>query len=156
VAEAPVIRAARPEEAADLTELCMRSKALWGYDAAFMEVVRQQLTLTADYIRRHPVFVADRDGTPVGVYALTDEGDFVDLDFMFVDPPHVRTGVGQALWPHVLEEARRLGPSRLKIIADPSAVPFYERMGAVRCGEEPNVLIRGRVLPVLEVRLKPH
>ncbi len=152
MADGIAIRAARPEEAAALTELCMRSKALWGYDAAFMEVVREQLTLTPDYIRRHAVFVADRDGVPVGVYALADQGDFVDLDFMFIEPDHVRTGIGRALWPHLLAEARRFGHARLQIIADPYAVPFYESMGAVRCGEEPNVLIRGRLLPVLEVR----
>jgi len=153
MAEAIAVRAARPEEATGLTELCMRSKALWGYDAAFMEEVRQQLTLTPDYIRRHPVFVADRKGTALGVYALADEGDFVDLDFMFIEPGHVRTGIGQALWPHLLAQARRFGHSRMRIIADPYAVPFYESMGAVHCGEEPNVLIRGRMLPVLEVML---
>jgi len=152
MAERIAIRAARPEEAAELTELCMRSKALWGYDAAFMEVVREQLILTPDYIRTNPVFVADRQGATVGVYALSEEGDFVDLDFLFVEPDHVRTGVGEALWPHILEQAKRFGHARLRIIADPSAVPFYERMGAVRCGEEPNALIRGRLLPVLEVR----
>ena len=152
MADGVTIRPARPEEAAELTELCMRSKALWGYDAAFMEVVRQQLTLTPDYIRRHKVFVADRQGAALGVYALADEGGFVDLDFMFIEPDHVRTGIGRAMWPHLINEARGFGRSRLQIIADPSAVPFYERMGAVRCGEEPNVLIRGRMLPVLEVR----
>ena len=47
-----------------------------------------------------------------------------------------------------MAEARRFGRLRLKIVADPSAVPFYERMGAVPCGEEPNALIPGRMLPV--------
>ena len=153
MAEAVTVRAARPEEAADLTELCMRSKALWGYDAAFMELVREQLSLTPEYIRRHRVFVADEGGLAVGVYALTDEGDFVDLDFMFIEPERTRAGIGRLIWPHLLDQARRIGPPRLRIVADPSAVGFYERLGAVPCGEEPNALISGRMLPVLEVVL---
>ncbi len=36
------IRRAKPEEAQLLTELCMRSKAYWGYDAAFLEGFRRE------------------------------------------------------------------------------------------------------------------
>jgi len=151
MAEPIAIRTARPEEAADLTELCMRSKALWGYDAAFLEKCREQLTLTPDYIRHHAVFVADEGGAAVGVYALTDEGTFVDLDFMFVEPHRTRAGIGLLMWRHLLDEARRFGRPHLKVVADPSAVPFYEAMGAVPAGAEPNALIPGRMLPVLEV-----
>src|ERR1700744_1513825 len=41
----PTIRAARPGEAATLTELAMRSKAHWGYDPAFMTRLRPILTI---------------------------------------------------------------------------------------------------------------
>ena len=37
------IRLARREEAAALSELCARSKAVWGYDAAFMALARAAL-----------------------------------------------------------------------------------------------------------------
>ena len=40
------LRPARPEEAPALTELCLRSKAVWGYDAAFMQACRRELTMT--------------------------------------------------------------------------------------------------------------
>ena len=78
----------------------MRSKALWGYDAAFLARCRALLTLTPAYIRRHRVLVADEAGRAVGVGALTDEGDFVDLDFMFVEPERTRAqGAPNALIP---------------------------------------------------------
>ena len=35
------------DEADCLTALCMRSKAHWGYDAAFMHACREELRMTA-------------------------------------------------------------------------------------------------------------
>jgi hypothetical protein len=42
------IRPARAGEADALTALALRSKAHWGYDAAFMEVVRPILTIEGE------------------------------------------------------------------------------------------------------------
>jgi hypothetical protein len=39
------IRKARPDEAGELTELALRSKAHWGYDEAFMASCREELTV---------------------------------------------------------------------------------------------------------------
>ena len=48
------LRPARPDEADLLTELCLRSKAVWGYDDAFMRACRAELTLSpADFTRPH-------------------------------------------------------------------------------------------------------
>ena len=42
------IRAARVGEAGFLSELALRSKAHWGYDAAFIEACRDELSVDAD------------------------------------------------------------------------------------------------------------
>ena len=126
---------------------------MWGYDAAFLELCRALMTLTPDYIRQHAVFVADEDGTAVGLYALVDEEALVDVDLFFIEPARTRCGFGRALWDHMVVEARRFGRDRLQVISDPYAVPFYRAMGAERVGETPNGLQPGRMLPVLEVPL---
>ena len=41
------LRAARPEEAAAISALALRSKAHWGYDEAFLAACRAELTWTA-------------------------------------------------------------------------------------------------------------
>jgi len=151
--QGPLIRVAELDEAETLTGLCMRSKAMWGYDAVFLDQCRALLTLTPDYIRQHGVYVADEKGTAIGLYALVDEGAFVDVDLFFIEPNCTRRGVGRALWKHMVVEARRYGRERLQIISDPFAVPFYRAMGAEPVGETPNGLQPGRMLPVLEVRL---
>ena len=48
------VRAARAAEAGDLTELALRAKASWGYDAAFMAACRDELTMTpSQYVQRN-------------------------------------------------------------------------------------------------------
>jgi hypothetical protein len=46
------VRPARPGEAAGLTGLCLRSKAHWGYDAAFMRLCVPSLTVKEEAIKR--------------------------------------------------------------------------------------------------------
>ena len=57
------------------------------------------------------------------------------MNKLFVEPRHIRGGVGRALLAHAVAEARQRGAERLTILADPNAVGFYERNGAVRIGE---------------------
>jgi hypothetical protein len=56
------IRPARPEEAPQLTEVALCSKASWGYEAAFLEAVRDELTFTAEDLGLGPIFVLDLEG----------------------------------------------------------------------------------------------
>jgi predicted N-acetyltransferase YhbS len=75
------------------------------------------------------------------------------LNKLFIEPRHIRSGVGRALLAHAIAEARRRGAGRLTILADPNAAAFYERAGAVRIGEAPSDAVPGRLLPLYEVRL---
>jgi hypothetical protein len=58
----------------------------------------------------------------------------LDLNKLFIEPRHIRSGVGRALLAHAIAEARRRGAGRLTILADPNAA---ERAGAMRIGEAP-------------------
>jgi GNAT superfamily N-acetyltransferase len=145
------IRPARPEEARSLTALALASKAVWGYAAALRAQFLDELTITPAYIRSNSVLVAEDGGRdPLAVGALDPVTDaLVDLDFMFVAPAAMRRGIGRALFERLVAEARARGFPRMKIVADPHAVGFYERMGAARAGEEESASVRGRMLPLL-------
>jgi hypothetical protein len=54
-----LVRLARPEEAAALTALCIRSKAHWGYDSEFMRQSAIALTITPSMIEEGRVLVAE-------------------------------------------------------------------------------------------------
>ena len=142
------IRPGRPEEAADLTELIMRSKAYWGYDEEFMARCRPALTLHPSDIEPKRVTVAEIDGRLAGVVTIAGSPPEGEIDLLFVDPWAIGTGVGRLLYDHALAFARDNGFAALLIEADPQAEPFYLRMGAVRIGDTISTAT-GRNLPLL-------
>ena len=149
------VRPAGLEEAAALTDLVRRSKAAWGYDAAFMAAVDPVLRVEPGAIAEGWVWVAEDAKRRVqGVYVLarTDNPAVMVLDSLFVEPATLRSGVGAVLFKHAADAARRYGARVLSIEADPNAAPFYERMGARRAGAAPGAT-PGRILPVYELDL---
>jgi len=78
------------------------------------------------------------------------------LNKLFVEPRHIRSGVGRVLLAHAVAEARQRGAERLTILADPNAPGFYERNGAVRIAEAPSDAVPGRLLPLYGLRLIPR
>ena len=147
----PRIRRAHRDEADALSALAGRSKAHWGYDADFLERVREAMTLRADDVDRHEVWVLESSaGEPIGYYRVIP-GDPAELEDLWVEPSAIGSGGGRLLFEHAVEVARSGGASALEIDADPNAVGFYERMGAVRIGETASKLIPGRSLPRLRI-----
>src|SRR5690242_16425896 len=93
------VRPAKPGEAQSLTALCVRSKAYWGYGAAFMKLSASSLTVSESDIAADRVLVAVNDaGTVVGMASVVPEGETSDLDMLFVDPPTIGSGAGHALY----------------------------------------------------------
>jgi GNAT superfamily N-acetyltransferase len=139
------LRAARPDEAEALSELVMRSKAYWGYDEAFLAACREDLRLRRGEVVERRAVAAERDGLVVGVATLEGDPPEGELGLLFVEPDAIGTGVGRALYGHVLHEAGRLGFTRVMIESDPNAEPFYLAMKA----ERQDFTRQGRDLPVL-------
>lgn len=134
-APAALIRRARPDEADELTALCRRAKAHWGYSAQQLARWQDALTVRADVLANHPAWVAERDGRVVGYCLLLRTDDpYWCLEDLFVDPPVIGRGVGRALMALALNTAREGGARGLAIDADPHAEPFYLSQGARRVG----------------------
>jgi GNAT superfamily N-acetyltransferase len=153
---APRLRPARPGEAAPLSALALRSKGHWGYDAAFLDACREELTLRDDRLAARRTVVAELpDGRIVGFRTLEGRPPVGELGMMFVDPDAIGRGIGRALIADLLAEARASGFRLITIDADPHAEAFYLAQGAVRVGATPSGSIPGRVLPRLELRLSP-
>lgn len=133
----------------------MRSKAVWGYDAAFLDACRQELALTAGQLDSTILRVAERNGRPIGLGQVAIEGEVAELVRLFVEPDEIGRGCGRILFQWAVRAAREAGARRMTIDSDPGAVPFYERMGARHTGTVPSGSIPGRLLPRLEVALDP-
>ena len=141
-------------DAAALSELAFRSKAHWGYDAAFMETCRGYLTLSAEELDTWPAYIVEIDGRPAGFYVLIVPGDgAAELDDLFVDPTAIGQGVGRRLWEHAVATARAHGCREIGFESDPHAEGFYLAMGAERIGEIASTAAPGRMLPLMRYRV---
>lgn len=136
-----------------LSALCLRSKAHWGYDAAFMDACREELSLTPEDADDW-LIVAEMGGQAAGVAQVAPLDTGADLLLFFVDPSFIGQGVGRALFDWVLTRCRAMKADRLMIEADQGAAPIYEHMGARRVGEVASQSIPGRMLPLLQLDLR--
>jgi GNAT superfamily N-acetyltransferase len=150
-----MIRPPTADELSGLSDLCFRSKAVWGYDEKFMEACRSELSFEPGDLELTPIAVAELDGKPIGVAQLRVANDGADLLKLFVEPNALRSGTGKALLAWATDVARKLGATRLTIEADPDAAPFYRKMGAYDVGLAPSGSVPGRMLPKLAMNLCP-
>ena len=65
-------------------------------------------------------------------------------------------GVGRLLFEKIVDWIRIAGGRTMEILADPDAVPFYERMGAKRIGDAPSDAVPGRTLPLLVMTISAN
>ena len=151
-----MIRAARPIEASALTELALRSKAVWGYSTAFMEACKAEMALQPSSINdeHSQHWLIESNGAIAGFYVLEwlDGGD-CELDALYVDPAFLRQGLGKRLLSHAKQRASDRGVKRLLIQSDPNAEAFYLAAGAKKIGERESGSISNRYLPLLALPL---
>ena len=141
-----MLRPAHADEAEALTQLCLRSKAMHGYDAAFMAACRMELAVIPG-LAGHHMIVAEHDGVIVGVAEISVEGEFAELEKLFVEPSRNARGAGREMFRWAQRSATAAGARALFVDSDPGAAGFYERMGAVKVGSSPSGSISGRTLP---------
>lgn len=145
-----MIRPAHVDEAEALSALALRSKAHWGYDAAFLARCRAELCVEPAWIRTGLCFVSD----PLrGFHAISIAGARAELEFLFVEPAEIGRGLGRALFAHAAQLARSRGARFLDIQGEPFARGFYLAMGAREVGTRASASIPGRSLPRFELAL---
>lgn len=148
------IRPARIVEAELLSELGIRSKAIWNYSDKAMVTFREELIITAEQIETGTVFVATSDNRFVGYYTLVEiDKDAVELQHLFIDPAHLNRGYGSRLLNHALETARKNGFHKLVIQSDPNAAGFYDKHHIPLVKQIPSS-IPGRSIPWFEMVLQ--
>jgi maltose O-acetyltransferase len=154
-----MIRAARPGDAASLTELTFSSKRHWHYPEHYYDIWRNELTITPQYVEAHRVYVYEQGGIICGYYSLVTLVEELQvgtitiyrgtwLEHMFVHPDRLHTGIGTRLLGHLREACRARGVSLVRVLADPNARGFYEKSGWKYVEEHPST-IPGRTTPLL-------
>ena len=79
---------------------------------------------------RMRVAVGDDDAV-VGFATYLISDGVAELEDLFVDPPWMRRGVGQALVMDIAARLQELHFETVEVTANPHAMPFYEHLGFV-------------------------
>jgi hypothetical protein len=147
------LRRASPDEASKLSDLALAAKGFWGYDQAFLESCRAELTFTPDDLARRHFVVADLGGLVAGFYSVYGDPPVGELGNMWVRPSEILTGLGRVMWQDAMATAAVTGFEYFEIGAEPNAEGFYRKMGAELIGETPSGSVPGRMLPLMRVRV---
>lgn len=148
------IRRAEPEETACLTEIAFAAKRHWDYPESWIEVWREDLTVTPEFIERHEVYAAIENDTLVGFYALVTSEGTTELEHLWVLPEWIGKGVGRQLLQHALDRAAAVGGTVIEIVSDPNAEGFYLKAGAAKVGEVISEIEgKARILPRLLLQI---
>ena len=82
---------------------------------------------------RTRVAVAD-DEAVVGFATFVISDGVAELEDLFVDPPWMRNGIGEALVVDMAARLRELHFETVEVTANPHAMRFYERLGFEKVG----------------------
>ena len=154
-------REARIEEAATLTAIAFASKASWPYSPAAMNVWRDTLRITPEYIGANLLCVAEVEGQAVGFIAMVPGPTRWQLDHLWILPGHMRRGLGRSLVGFGMRAALQAAAAEIFIDADPYAEKFYLSCGARRIGEVPAPIegeparVRPQMIIVLSKSIPP-
>jgi N-acetylglutamate synthase-like GNAT family acetyltransferase len=124
------LRPARADDHDALQALQIRASLSNAGDREILLANPDAMELPVEQIAAGHVFLAESGGAFLGLAALLlrDDGDF-ELDGLFVEPAHWRSGIGRALIAYCRVFALRQGSNSLYVLANPQAEGFYEKCG---------------------------
>jgi len=137
-----------------ITDMVMRAKQSNGYDAAFMEACRSELTVTPDDLSVGEHWIGEDEAIVAYIsWQVYRDTDCAEVGSLFIDPKWQGQGLGCRLWQKVKLQAQTLGLKHIRLDADPAAVPFYRAMGMTVIAQVPSGSIPGRLLPRMQLTL---
>jgi GNAT superfamily N-acetyltransferase len=124
------VRRARLSYMPGLQDVFLRASMSNENDRPFLLQHPELVELSDDAVRGGRTQVAvDQSDAVIGFASYLITGGMAELVEAFVDPLHVRCGVGRALVADVFEQVGEMNYESLVVIANPGATAFYEHMG---------------------------
>ncbi len=114
---------------------------------------RAELCVTPAILAERFAMVAEADGCLRGYVEVSIKDGDCHLEKLFVAPEAMGCGIGAQLLGIAIDYAKQQHAREMVIEADPDAVPFYHRFGAIHAGHTKSGSVPGRTLPRLLLRL---
>lgn len=149
-----MISKAEPTDHIELSQLCKKSKAYWGYSDEQLKSWDEDLTISEKYIYENQVYKFIDNNTIIGLYTFYLENETtIRLDHLFVHPNYIGKGIGVKLMNHLIESCKSIHKLKIIVDADPNASAFYSKLGFITIGQKPTS-IKNRFLPIMELQLQ--
>lgn len=141
---------ASAEDHLTLSEIAFEAKSYWGYPAEWLELWRPDITISPELIIENDSWKIVLDKQIIGFTIIIGNADETfEIEHCWVRPEHIGKGYGGKLLKHALSQplyAQKL----FSVLADPNAVPFYQKLGFKTIREIPGKP-EGRMLPWMEM-----
>jgi ribosomal protein S18 acetylase RimI-like enzyme len=133
-----------------LTEICQNAKKRWGYPDYLIDLWKDELTVTPRYIRNNNLLKAqDESGEIFGFGSiLNGNGSGIyEIKHLWISPDCSNKFVGKLLLENL--EKKASDKTKIKVVADPNMIQFYQQHGYHKVGEVISKPDGGK-LPVLK------
>lgn len=148
------IRQAKSSEAALLTDIAARGESYWGVDPDFVENFTAIYRITENFINDNPTYVIEEEGKIIGFYGLSTKKEQKELEYLYIEPEYIGKGYGRHLWNHMIDYCKGNGIDNIVFVANPQAVGFYTKLGAVEIGLVESLVRKGRMVPKLKYNVQ--
>ena len=145
-----IIKKSTSELHVKLTEISFVSKKYWNYSDEWMEIWKDDLTITENFITNNYVYHLENDANEiVGFYAFVKFDNYIELDSLFVSPEYIGKGFGNLLITDFLSKVREIDFNYKKLKAEPFAEIFYKKYGFETVELQLSSKIENRYLPIM-------
>ena len=145
-----IIKKSTSELHVKLTEISFVSKKYWNYSDEWMEIWKNHLTITENFIINNYVYHLENDANEiVGFYAFVKFDNYIELDSLFVSPEYIGKGFGNLLMNDFLSKVREIYFNYKKLKAEPFAEIFYKKYGFETVELQLSSKIENRFLPIM-------
>ncbi|MFD1314059.1 GNAT family N-acetyltransferase [Namhaeicola litoreus] len=140
-------RKAEIKDQSHLNQISLASKKYWGYPDEWIEQWKDDLFISIDDITQNTVQVAQFKEKIIGFCSVSEEGDFFEIDHLWILPEFVGKGYGKKLLDYTLGLVSH-STKPIQVVSDPNAEGFYKKSGFITIGKIESYP-PGRFLPLM-------
>jgi hypothetical protein len=144
---------ANPEDAELLSSVAFESKKFWGYSNELMNLWKDDLEISREYILKNNVIKVFDGNTFIGFFAIKQQNEkSAELDHLWLKPESIKKNYGRAIFSFIINDLSSNNIEKFILIAEPNAIGFYQKMNGKVVGEFQSK-ISGRFLDIYEFRI---
>lgn len=133
-----------------LSSIAYEAKGYWDYPAEWLALWKDDLTISPKLITENDTWKLMLGEVIIGfTIIITHPDDSYEIEHCWIKPQYIGKGYGGKLLHHALAQPL-YAKKRFNVLADPNAVPFYQKFGFKTIKEIPGKP-EGRLLPWMEM-----